>query len=229
MRSPAELYEWEVVHVAGHRGRCEDLAFYSELAAGTGGPVLELACGTGRLTVPLGAVGLDVDAGMLAVARRRGARRLVRADMRRFSLAGRFGVVAVPYNSLQLLVDTDDMARCLRCAAAHLAPGGLLALEVTDFQDGAVHSSVDAAVLASADGVTLHGALTHDLSRRVTTYHRRFQEGGEVRVDHVRLRCLDQAELEAVLALAGLQSADLRRDGSRLFCAARPTLAGDGS
>src|SRR3712207_7245438 len=54
-----------------------------------------------------------------------------------------FDLVAIPYNSLQLLVGLDDMVACLRCAALHLCPGGLLALEVTDFQAGAVNAEVD--------------------------------------------------------------------------------------
>ena len=218
MRSRAELYDWELAHVAVRRGRCEDLAFYSELASRTGGPALELACGTGRLTVPLGAMGLDIDPAMLALARRRGARHLVRADMRRFALARRFGLVAIPYNSLQLLLDDDDLVACLRCAGSHLAPGGLLALEVTDFQDGAVRASVGHEPLGSGDGVVLQGALVHDIPRRVTTYHRRFEEGGEARVDHVLLRCLDESELETLVGWAGLDLSEVIREGPRRFC-----------
>lgn len=225
MRSPAELYDWELAHVAVRRSRGEDLGFYSALAARTGGPVLELACGTGRLTVPLAAVGLDIDREMLALARRRGARQLVRADMRRFALARRFRLVVLAYNSLQLLLDDDDLVACLRCARSHLEPGGAMALEVTDFQEGAVRSSVADEPLGSGDGVALYGALVHDVSNRVTTYHRRFEEGGEVRVDHVHLRCLDRRELEGVLEQAGLRLAEVSEGGGRLFCVA--TLHGD--
>ena len=221
MRSPAELYDWELAHVAPRRGRLEDLGFYASLAARTGGPVLELACGTGRLTVPLGAVGLDVDPVMLAGARHRGARRLVCADMRSFRLAGRFGLVAIPYNSLQLLVSDDDAVDCLRCAAAHLLPGGAVALEVTDFQREAVRDRVDLEPLASAEGVELRGALSHDRGRRTTTYHRRFTEGGRRRVDHVTLRCLDRAELDRLLERAGLEAVEVEEDGPRLLAVAR--------
>ena len=218
MRSRADLYDWELAHVAGRTH--QDLGFYSALAARVDGPVLELACGTGRLTVPLGAVGIDNDPVMLAAARRRGARRLVCADMRSFSLAGRFAVVAIPYNSLQLLVGDDDLLACLRCAASHLRAGGALALEVTDFQAGAVTTSAGMELLGSADGVRLRGALVHDFSRRVTTYHRRFEEGGRARVDHVHLRCLHREELEALLAAAGLQLHDVLEAPPRLLCTA---------
>ncbi len=225
MRSRAELYDWELAHVAGRWH--QDLAWYSALAARTGGPVLELACGTGRLTAPLGAVGLDNDPDMLAVAQRRGVRSLVRADMRRFALARRFALVTVPYNSLQLLVDDADALACLRCAGSHLAPGGMLALEVTDFQHGAVQESVGAELLGRAGGVTLRGALVHDFSRRLTTYHRRFEESGETLVDHVFLRCLDQADLEGLLERAGLGMTEMTVEGHRLLCTATPRSAAE--
>ena len=221
MRSRADLYDWELAHVMG-RSR-QDLGYYSALARRTEGPVLELACGTGRLTVPLGAVGVDNDPVMLGSARRRGARHLVCADMRRFALARRFPVVAIPYNSLQLLVDDDDLLACLRCAAWHLRPYGALALEVTDFQAGVVTTTAGPELLGSADGVTLHGSVVHDLRRRVTTYHRRFDEGGQVRVDHVRLRCLHLGELEALLTAAGLELDDVSGAPPRFMCTAIAT------
>ncbi len=221
MRSRADLYDWELAHVAGRSH--QDLGYYSALARRLDGPVLELACGTGRLTVPLDAVGVDNDAVMLGSARRRGARRVVCADMRRFALSSHFAVVAIPYNSLQLLVDDADLLACLICAASHLGTGGALALEVTDFQADVVRTSAGPELLASADGVTLHGAVVHDLARRVTTYHRRFEEGGRTRVDHVRLRCLHQRELEALLLAAGLQLEDVTGPPPRLLCTATPT------
>ncbi len=234
MRSRADLYDWELAHVAQRWD--QDLAFYADAASSRGGPVLELACGTGRLTVPLGAVGLDIDAVMLARARRRGARHLLRADMRRFALARRFAVVAIPYNTLQLLdhdvsVGPDGgqghgMLACVRTAAAHLAPGGALALEVTDFQAGAVRASVEPELLARAEGVCLHGGLEHDFERRVTTYHRRFEEGGRTWGDQVRLRCLGRDELEALLDRAGLEAAEVHEDPPRLLCVATPRRGG---
>ncbi|MDQ3570196.1 MAG: class I SAM-dependent methyltransferase [Actinomycetota bacterium] len=225
MRSRAELYDWELAHVAGRLR--QDLAFYSGLAPRGGGSVLELACGTGRLTVPLDAVGLDIDGAMLGVARRRGARTLVRADMRRFALARHFDLVVIAYNSLQLLVDDDDLVACLRCAASHLGPDGVIALEVTDFQAGASGASVAPERLAGAEGVTLHGGLVHDLTRRITTYHRRVREGNDVRVDHVALRCLDRVELETLLRWAGLGVVEMAGAQPGVFCVAR-RQGGDG-
>jgi SAM-dependent methyltransferase len=128
----------------------QDVGFWRQLAQQSGGPVLELACGTGRLCVPIARagveiVGIDNDPVMLAAALRRsrdrsmsgtGSPRLVAADMRRFAFTERFPLIFVGYNSLQLLPSPAAMADCLDHARRHLSPGGLLGVEVTDFQLG---------------------------------------------------------------------------------------------
>jgi ubiquinone/menaquinone biosynthesis C-methylase UbiE len=73
--------------------------YYVDLARQASGGVLELACGTGQLTVPIAGtgsptVGLDLSASMLAAARQRAAAanvsvEYVLGDMRNFDLAGR--------------------------------------------------------------------------------------------------------------------------------------------
>jgi SAM-dependent methyltransferase len=181
------------------------------------GPVLELACGTGRVTIPLteagvDVVGIDVDPVMLVAARTMAARgrrpRLISADMRRFALDARFGAAIVPYNSIQLLTDRADVADCLTCVAAHLVSGGLLGLEVTDFQAGAVETDV-AAQLIHRGGlggrpVTLSGSLTHDLAGRISHYRRQFRGPGWTAEDEVVIRSYPRQELAAMLTAAGL-------------------------
>jgi len=121
-----------------------DTVFWLALAEDSGGSVLELACGTGRVLLPLAregyeTTGLDISPRMLAVADRKleqeearvGARvRLVKADMRNFALGEQFGLILVPYRSFQALLERADQRSCLRCCASHLKPGGLLAIDV---------------------------------------------------------------------------------------------------
>ncbi len=119
-------------------GPCE--AFYREEARRWGGPVLELACGTGRLTLPLArdghdVVGLDSSASMLTAARRKADQTgteasFVQGDMRAFDLGRLFGVVIISCNSLAHLTDTGDLRACLAAVRRHLAPGGVLAFDV---------------------------------------------------------------------------------------------------
>ena len=119
----------------------QDTQFYLELAretAAQGRAVLEIACGTGRVILPIAregieVVGLDNAAAMLNIARRKAASdgvevSWVEADMRDFDLARRFGLVIIPYRSfLHLLTDTDQQS-CLAAVLRHLEPGGRFAL-----------------------------------------------------------------------------------------------------
>jgi SAM-dependent methyltransferase len=120
----------------------DDLGFYVALARRTGGPVLEVGCGTGRVLVPLAVAGFDVtgidlDAGMLERARGRIARaevgeraRVVEADARSFSLHERFGLAVIALNSFLHFVSDDDQLGVLRAIRQHLKRGGLLVLDL---------------------------------------------------------------------------------------------------
>ena len=135
----AEAYDADMGRAAG---AMDDVPFYVELAKETaahGQAVLELGCGTGRVTIPIAqagveVVGLDNAPAMLDVARRKaagagaGGVRWVTADMRSFRLEQRFGLVIIPFRSfLHLLTDADQLA-CLSRVHEHLLPGGRLAL-----------------------------------------------------------------------------------------------------
>jgi SAM-dependent methyltransferase len=121
-----------------------DLALYRELASETGGRVLEAACGTGRVLVPLAlagfsVVGLDVSAEMLSLARAklagaedgaRGRGRLVEADMRSFDLGEQFDLAVVAAKSFAHLTGRADQEAALRSIARHVRAGGLVALDL---------------------------------------------------------------------------------------------------
>ena len=136
-------------------GPCE--AYYRALARGVGGPVLELACGTGRLTIPIAAdghevVGLDASPAMLRRARQKAeswSSRLqapragldipddldltfVEGDMRSFDLGRQFPLIIVSCNSLAHLITNDELKACFSAVLRHLAPGGLLAFDIVN-------------------------------------------------------------------------------------------------
>ena len=116
------------------------LPFYAALARQQKGPVLELACGTGQLTVPIAlqglpTTGLDQSHAMLAVAtaRAEGANvsvGFVQGDMRNFALGRDFKFVFLPRNSLLHLLTTEDLLAAFKAVGRHLGPGGLLAFDV---------------------------------------------------------------------------------------------------
>lgn len=116
-----------------------DLSYWEQQCARSSGPVLELACGSGRLTIPLaeGGVdieGLDISPAMLALARQKAEANGLTlswslSDCTDFDLARRFGVIFLPNNSLAHLLTRQDLANCLACVRRHLAVGGRFGLD----------------------------------------------------------------------------------------------------
>jgi SAM-dependent methyltransferase len=122
------------------RSVVEDVSFYVEEAVRSGGPVLELGVGTGRIAVPIAAagieiVGVDLSTGMLEVAHDRAVLAGVKldlrhGDMRRPPVEGEFPLVLIPFRSL-LHMETDaDRRAVLRAVAALLAEEGRFIFDV---------------------------------------------------------------------------------------------------
>jgi SAM-dependent methyltransferase len=123
-----------------------DVAFYEGLARQTGGGVLEVACGTGRIALPLAAAGLEVtgvdrSGGMLTIARHKVAGlpasvrdrvSLVDQDMSELSLGRRFGFIFVAFRSFQHLLTIDLQKRTLAAMRHHLDRNGRLAPHLFD-------------------------------------------------------------------------------------------------
>jgi len=116
-----------------------DVDFYRGLARETGGPVLELGCGTGRVLLEiardgLACTGLDASQAMLDVARSKALRpapRWIHAAMQEFDLGGeRFRLIFSAFRAFQHLYTVEDQLRCLACVRTHLAPGGRFAFDV---------------------------------------------------------------------------------------------------
>jgi SAM-dependent methyltransferase len=113
------------------------LAFYTALAQETGGPVLELACGTGRVSIPMArqgfaVTGLDLVPGMLERARRKSAglpTRWVEGDARAFDLGEQFRLIFLTGNAFQAFLARADQEALLGRVHAHLHPDGLFAFE----------------------------------------------------------------------------------------------------
>lgn len=135
----APFYDWENARTMGR----QDVRFWQDLARREGGPVLELGCGTGRLTMPVArtgarVVGVDRSRPMLAYASAR-SRRLPRArrpglvlgDIRRLPFGDRtFSVVMAPYGMLQSLTRDRDLDATLAEAARVLRKGAVLGVDL---------------------------------------------------------------------------------------------------
>ncbi len=135
----AELYD----QVTPYASR-PDVPFFVEAARESGGPVLELGCGTGRVLIPtaragINITGLDLSPHMLAVCRAkvqaepepvRSKILLVEEDMRAFELPERFRLVTMPFRPFQHLITVEDQLACLDCIRRHLADDGRVIVDV---------------------------------------------------------------------------------------------------
>jgi ubiquinone/menaquinone biosynthesis C-methylase UbiE len=121
-----------------------DVPFYADLAKRTGGPVLEVGCGTGRVLLPIARQGQKIDGvdsspAMLRVLTEhlqseppevRQRVELHLADMRDFRLGRKYPLVTIPFRPLQHMRTVPDQLSALTSAAFHLQEGGILAFDV---------------------------------------------------------------------------------------------------
>jgi len=222
----ARLYDLDLAEDPG------DLDLYRAVAGRTGGPILELAVGSGRLAVPLAldgheVVGIDLDPAMLARARTAAGaagpeteRRLtlVEGDARsvRLSDAAACRLAYIPLNSIFLLGTRADQAAAIGTLAAHLGEGGLAVVdawlpEAEDLAryDGRLVLEWVREDPTSGRTVTKTGSAVWDATTTTVRLTTVFEEGlpGEapvrwVRVDRMRLVSPD--ELVAMAEAAGL-------------------------
>lgn len=138
----AGYYDAQVDSIGGR----DDIQFYSSMAAASRGPVLEIGCGTGRVTVPMleagaAVTGLDLCPDMLEIAKRkvsalpssiRNRAKFVQGDMTDFSIDGRFDLIVTPFRPFQHLTTPERQLACLGRVRSHLAPGGTFVLDIFD-------------------------------------------------------------------------------------------------
>ncbi|MFX0040569.1 MAG: class I SAM-dependent DNA methyltransferase [Promethearchaeota archaeon] len=115
----------------GSRGRFEDIPFYINKAKEYGEPVLELACGTGRITIPIAQktisiTGLDLLNTMLKEARRKTKEtgvsiEWIEGDMTDFNLNKKFNLILITGCAFNSLLDLESVEKCLSCVKKHLA------------------------------------------------------------------------------------------------------------
>jgi ubiquinone/menaquinone biosynthesis C-methylase UbiE len=186
----APFYDWENAQTLGRR----DVPFWRRVAAGADGQVLELGCGTGRVSLPLARagvnlVGIDRSAPMLDRARRRItpsptrqlARRLrfVRGDIRALPFdAGAFPMVLAPYGILQSLIRPRDLTATLASVARVLAGGGTFGIDlVPDVPKWREYQNrVQLRGRAGGAQLTLIESVRQDPKRHLTTFEQKYVE-----------------------------------------------------
>ena len=196
----APFYDWENAQTLGRR----DVPFWRRIAAAAGGPVLELGCGTGRVSVPLARggvdlIGVDRSAPMLERARERVARAwrnhrstvshqpvFVRADIRALPFGDRaFPMVLAPYGILQSLIRPRDLSAALASVARVIEPGGTFGVDlVPDVPKWREYRNrVQLRGESNGARLTLVESVVQDRRRHLTMFEQRYIER---RADQVR-------------------------------------------
>jgi SAM-dependent methyltransferase len=201
------------------RGGSRDVAFYRELARESGGPVLELGCGTGRILLPIAqdgvaCVGVDASRAMLAVLRAKNPPphvELALATMEAFDLGARkFPLVTIPFRAFSHLLEVDAQLAALANVRRHLTAGGRLALDVFDPRLDRTALAEEPEALAvraktPRGEVARYDRVTRDHARQVLTLHTRFvaEAPEDCGAGVIQLRWFHRYELEHLLARAG--------------------------
>jgi SAM-dependent methyltransferase len=192
--------------------------FYLAEARERRGPVLELGCGSGRLTLQIAQtgidiVGLDLSASMLEAARAKALALslhvpFVQSDMRHFDLPGKFSTILIPGNSLLHLLTTEELKQCLACVRRHLAPAGRLVFDISKW---------DTAVFARDPGqrypsfehgeITIEESTSYDAATQVrnVVWYLSAPGAPDFRQIEYQLRVIFPQELLLLLEAAGFR------------------------
>ena len=225
----APFYDIEHAHFS------EDLDMYQNFTESSGGTILELACGSGRVLLPLAeagydVVGIDTSAQMLAIAQQRVQElgrsvrcELIQQDMGTMHLGRKFRMAFIALGSFAHIVTRKAQQQALANIRAHLSTGGLFLLDI---------SNADARYMEDLAGHVLHQGtwkrddgtiLTHFVSPasspaqhllELTHFYDQHQQGGSVQRTTVttHLYLFDRSEMELLLEGAGFAVKDVYGD-----------------
>jgi len=147
MRAAVDSYSMTARYYEGAYAAKQDLVdlpFYVELAQRSVGPILEIACGTGRVLLSIARQGIDIHGvdnslPMLKILRTRLAGEphdvrqrvtLHEGDMRDFRLDALYPLVIIPFRPMQHMLTVQDQVSALTTAASHVSDTGILAFDV---------------------------------------------------------------------------------------------------
>lgn len=198
----------------------DDLGFWREYSQAAKRRVLELCCGTGRVTIPLAQsgipiVGLDCSERMLDGLRRNAAQKRVsidarHGDMRFFDFSEKFSLIFVPFNSFQCLYKIPDVESILSAVSRHLEPEGRFILDVFS---PSIEIMVDRSrkekrwedfFIPERGRVRMRERCDYDAASQVNrvTWTLCFDDGSE-QVQKLDMRCFFPQELEVILKSSG--------------------------
>jgi SAM-dependent methyltransferase len=230
----AEFYDVEFAD------RNIEIPFYRRHARQSNGPVLEVACGTGRLTMPIArdgvdVTGLDVSGPMLEQAARKSTAEglkieWIEQDCRDMRLSRTFAMVFSATNAMQHLLDMESACAFLRSAERALQPGGQLIIDVFNpnpaklARTGAtryLHKTIN---LPYGESIRVETVSEYRADKQILHFDLFYMRDGQLlRTKRVNMRCFFPEELLALCRFNGLEV--LKRFGDyneSVFCEGSP-------
>jgi SAM-dependent methyltransferase len=195
-----------------------DVSFYLSQARTAYGAVLEIGCGTGRVTIPLAAagveiIGLDVSASMLEQAKRKAQDQgvtvnWIEADGRNFDLGRHFAVIIMPFNTLQFFRDAASLKQVFDRVKCHIAEDGRFVFDVFNPQVSFLAADpvqrYERARYPDPDGrgdVVLEETREYLADRQIIRSTRHYHIGAQrdAALTSLELRCFFPCELDLIL------------------------------
>jgi SAM-dependent methyltransferase len=217
--------------ITAAQGLAHDIARYKEIAAATGGPVLELCCGTGRVAIPLAKAGfnvtaVDISEGLISAFRKklslepakvRKNMKIIQQDITRLSLERRdFKTIIIAFNSLLCVPEFKGQCAALEAIAKHLSPEGRLVLDIVnplvlkfdaDSVPKAFFTRKNPHTGNTYTRFAMRGAFDADHRQRLHGWYDEITPDGTVKRRHysVYWRPIFRFEIELMLKQAGLR------------------------
>ena len=200
-----------------------DLPFYLEECRRAKGAVLELACGSGRLTLPLLKAGIDITGvdftpPMLAAARKKALAQglpdvFMQGDMLKVRLRKKFKLVFIPFNSIQNIYTLEDVEKVFKTVRAHMAPGARFVFDIFNpsmeymVKMSTLHTGIASFSTARGRKVVLDEICRYDSAaqvNRATWLHH--IDGGRPLAQKLDMRCFYPLEMDALLKYNGFRT-----------------------
>ena len=194
------------------------LKFYVRQIEKYGEAVLELCCGSGRLTIPLtekgfNIKGLDLSDEMLDLAKEKADRRnvklnLVKGDMTDFDLNEKFNLIFIPAQSLSHLYTVAEVEKCFACVKKHLSENGRFLIEIFNPSFEILMRQPDKLYPQSNPGnVRVDSKISYDKATQINHIELIFynEAGNEETVLHFKMRQFFPQEIDALLKYNGFR------------------------
>lgn len=204
-----------------HKDYNTDIPFWLQMSKMYGSPILELACGTGRITVPLcneghKITGIDISKSMINQAKSKieneDRAEFLIGDVRDFNLEQMFGLIIFPFNSMSHLISTDDIERTFDCVKKHLLPEGKFIIDLFNPNLNLLNRPTDQHFPhvqyynSAGELIEVTEKNAYDSASQVNKLKFYYTKDGELlKVESIDMRMYFPQELEAILKYNGFK------------------------